>query len=228
MSARVLYERFGDEAAHIQQLISSISSTAQNCESSHEARKQIDVLQSDARKGFSALNLLVAELEQAAHSTAPSRIHENLSNSKNQLLSLQNAYRETVYSALRKLETAERKQLISGSSRTNASEEAKIRDQVLSSLKLTDEMRIHARRLAEEVARGMANAELVDDSSGQFNSNLKGLKDMGGHLQMAGRLGHKLSRRRIADCVLFTLVFLFFYLTCAYIILKRLYFFKLL
>uniref|UniRef100_A0A0X3P0J7 Sec20 n=2 Tax=Schistocephalus solidus TaxID=70667 RepID=A0A0X3P0J7_SCHSO len=144
-------------------------------------------------------------------------------------LFLQNAYRETVYSAVRKLEAAERKQLISGASSTiNTTEDAKIRNQVLSSLKLTDEMRIHARRLAEEVARGVANAELVDDSSGQFSSNLKSLKDMGGHLQMAGRLGHKLSRRRIADCVLFTLVFLFFYLTCAYIILKRLYFFKLL
>lgn len=88
-------------------------------------------------------------------------------------------------------------------------------------------MRLHARRLAEEVARGNANAELVDDSSNQVEGNLRELKDMGGQLKVSSRLGGQLSRRRIIDCFIFIMVFGFFYLTCAHIVLKRLYFYRL-
>ncbi len=91
-------------------------------------------------------------------------------------------------------------------------------------MQLTTDMRVQARRLAEEVSRGNTNAELVDDSSNQFEANLKGLKDMGGQLKAASRLGGRLSRRRLIDCFLFTIVFAFFYLTCTHIVLKRLYF----
>ncbi len=101
------------------------------------------------------------------------------------------------------------------------------KQQVADSLKLTSDMNEQSRRLAAEVAKGNANAELLHESAGQLNSNLVGLREMGGALGGATQLAGKLSRRRVADCALFTLVFLFFYLTCAYIVLKRLYVFRL-
>lgn len=94
-------------------------------------------------------------------------------------------------------------------------------------MQLTGDMRVQARRLAEEVARGNANAELVDSSSNQFGVNLQGLKDMKGQLKASSRLGNRLSRRRIMDCFLFTVVFAFFYLMCAHIVLKRMYLYRL-
>ena len=88
-------------------------------------------------------------------------------------------------------------------------------------------MRLHARRLAEEVARGNTNAELVDESSNQVDANLRGLKEMSGQLKVSERLGGRLSRRRVIDCLVFILVFGFFYLTCAHIVMKRLYLYRL-
>lgn len=88
-------------------------------------------------------------------------------------------------------------------------------------------MRLHARRLADEVARGNANAELVDESSNQVATNLRGLKDMGGQLKVSERLGGQITRRRVVDCLVFFLVFGFFFLTCAHIVMKRLYLYRL-
>lgn len=125
------------------------------------------------------------------------------------------------------LESEKRDQLISGKLCAGSSvEDNSFRRQVMDSLLLNAEMEMHARQLADEVARSNANAELVEESSNKFSANLREIKDMGGNLNAADRLSKTLSRRRLADCALFTLVFLFFYLTCAYILLKRFYFFR--
>lgn len=141
-------------------------------------------------------------------------------------ISFQESYRKAVYTMSKTLEMAERASLLAGARRDN-SDDKDLRNQLQASLELTADMRVHARRLAEEVARGNANAEMVDESSNQVEANLRGLKEMGGQLNVASRLGNRLSKRRVIDCFIFLLVFGFFYLSVAHIVLKRLYLYRL-
>ncbi|KAM3175361.1 hypothetical protein ACTXT7_008689 [Hymenolepis weldensis] len=143
-----------------------------------------------------------------------------------QYASIQESYRKAIYTTSKSLEIAERASLIS-SPRHTIEDYSDFRNQLQASLELTADMRVHARRLAEEVARGSANAEIVDESSNQVEANLRSLKEMGGQLNVASRLGTRLSKRFIIDCFIFFLVFGFFYLTVAHIVLKRFYLYRL-
>ncbi|KAL5112806.1 hypothetical protein TcWFU_008783 [Taenia crassiceps] len=229
MSARLVYQRCVDECTSIQDSITSILSIKDEQINLIEKRRRFDALQSDARKHLSALKSLIGKLDQTLELTATPENRKRFEAIENQYASFLGLYRKAVYTTSKSLEISERSALLFNSSRgPNFGSDGDFRDQLEASLQLTADMRLHARRLAEEVARGNANAELVDDSSSQVEGNLRELKDMGGQLKVSARLGGQLSRRRIIDCFIFIVVFGFFYLTCAHIVLKRLYFYRLL
>ncbi|VDD83774.1 unnamed protein product [Mesocestoides corti] len=229
MSARLVYRQCVDECASIQALVNSILSVNDDRTSVVEKRKRLDTLHSDARRHLSTLKAYINNLEQIRDFGSSPENRKKFNAIENQYASFLDSYRKAVYTATKNLETSERSALLSGSKPVirDADRFNDLRSQMEASMQLTSEMRVQARRLAEEVARGNANAELVDDSSNQFEANLKGLKEMGGQLKISSHLGGRLSRRRVIDCFIFTLVFAFFYLTCVHIILKRLYVYRL-
>ncbi|KAM7540872.1 hypothetical protein Aperf_G00000022438 [Anoplocephala perfoliata] len=227
MSARLVFRQCVDECSSIQNIISSILSLNDKPSSIDEKRKSFDTLQSDARKHLSNLKSFISKLDQVLELASSPDNLKKLKAVEDQYTSISESYRKAVYTTIKSLEIAERASLITGSSRPSRGGDSDLQNQLQASLQLTADMRVHARRLAEEVARGNANAEIVDDSSNQVEANLRGLKEMGGQLNMASRLGGRLSKRRVIDCFVFFLVFGFFYLTVIHIVLKRLYLYRL-
>ncbi|VUZ52752.1 unnamed protein product, partial [Hymenolepis diminuta] len=221
MSTRLVFQQCVDECSQIQNIVTSILSINDKSCSINAKRKLFDSLQSDARKHLSNLKSFVSKLYQMLELTPSPETIKKLKAVEGQYTSIQESFRKAIYTTSKSLEIAERTSLISSSTRTKE-DDSDFQDQLQASLELTADMRVHARRLAEEVARGNANAEMVDESSNQVEANLRGLKEMEGQLNVASRLGARLSKRFIIDCFIFLLVFGFFYLTVAHIVLKRL------
>ncbi|VDO15473.1 unnamed protein product [Rodentolepis nana] len=226
MSTRLVFQQCVGECSQIQEIIASILGINDKSCSIDAKRKLFDNLQSDARKHLSNLKSFISKLDQTFELTPSPENIKKLKAVEGQYASIQESYRKAIYTTSKSLEIAERTSLISESRRTNGGD-IDLRNQLQASLELTADMRVHARRLAEEVARGSANAEMVDESSNQVETNLRGLKEMGGQLNIASRLGARLSKRFFIDCFIFLLVFGFFYLSVAHIVLKRLYLYRL-
>ncbi|KAH9285383.1 hypothetical protein ECG_01906 [Echinococcus granulosus] len=228
MSTRLVYQQCVDECTSIQDIVTSILSIKDEPTNLIEKRKRFDALQSDGRKHLSALKSFIGKLDQILDLTATPANRKKLDAIENQYASFLELFRKAIYTTSKSLEISERSALLSNPYRSsNFGGDSDFHNQLEASLQLTTDMRLHARRLAEEVARGNANAELVDNSSNQVEENLRELKEMGGQLKVSARLGGQLSRRRIIDCFIFIMVFGFFYLTCAHIVLKRLFFYRL-
>ncbi|KAL5963204.1 hypothetical protein TSMEX_009085 [Taenia solium] len=204
MSTRLVYQQCVDECASIQDIITSILSIKDEPTSPIKKRKRFDALQADARKRLSVLKSFIGKLDQMVNLTATPENRKKVEAIENQYASFLELYRRAIYTTNKSLEISERSALLFNPSRgPNFGSDGDFRDQLEASIQLTADMRLHARRLAEEVARGNANAELVDDSSNQVEGNLRELKDMGGQLKVSARLGGQLSRRRIIDCFIF-------------------------
>ncbi|KAK4470802.1 hypothetical protein MN116_006322 [Schistosoma mekongi] len=209
------------------ELIVEIESISKGVNSTKFCREKLDHYQTKVRENLVAINSILDELQAFGHETNVSftnrTLHEAIVQNKKQLFMLQDRYRKAIFAANSTLEAVEKAELINRSLSRNVIDDkiSNLEEQYQNSLELTQEMTRYARLLAEEVQRGAANAELLENSSSKIISNYSELKEMAGHMSHSKRLTSLARRRRFTERVLFFLAFSFFFLSCGTILLHR-------
>ncbi|CAH8592206.1 unnamed protein product [Heterobilharzia americana] len=225
-SLSVRLEKIVTLDAKTKELIAEIETIGKGTSNTKSCREKLDHCQTQVRENLVAINSILDELQAIEHEVNISTnrtLSEAVIENKKQLFMLQSRYRKAIFAANSALEVVEKNELIHRSSTGSGSDTkvSNLEEQYQNSLELTQDMTTYARLLAEEVRRGAANAELLEDSSSKIMSNYSELKEMAGHMNQSKRLASLARRRRFTERVLFFLAFSFFFLSCGTIFLHR-------
>ncbi|CAH8855219.1 unnamed protein product [Trichobilharzia szidati] len=213
--------------AKTKELISEIESISKKAGNIKSCREKLDYCQAEIRENLVVINSTLDELQSFEHeeniSSTNRSLYEAVIHNKKQLSVLQNRYHRAIFAANSTLEIIEKEELVNRSSNRNENDGklSSLKEQYQNSLELTQDMTTYARILAEEVRRGAANAELLENSSSKIISNYSELKEMVGYMNHSKRLTSLARRRRATERVLFFLAFSFFFLSCGTIFLHR-------
>ncbi|VEL19459.1 unnamed protein product [Protopolystoma xenopodis] len=218
-----LLRSFVASDASVKSCISLIEDSICSIKYANEFRTAFEKLQHKAKSNLLEMREILLKLYIDNDSSPPLhslKMRSAASNNKRQFHELQDSYNKVVLKGIAHLEKLEKASLIYetyGRSNKTTRNYHDLDDD------LTQELQSHARSLAEQVALSSSNATLAVDSSQKISDNANELREMSGELYVSSRLAKRLSRRRFTDRVLFTLAFLFYFLTCAYIFIKRSY-----
>lgn len=207
--------------ARTKELISFVEKMPSDVCDVRHFREQLDTYQDEIKGNISHMSSILRDVHVAGY-LGFHNVHSSAGFNTEQLSFLQDQYRKAVFKAMHHLEAMERECLVRRMPLADLPSCANdFGDIYETSLGLTRDMKSCARRLAEEVRLGAANAELLEGSSTQIKQNLNELKDMSGQMNQSRRLTSLAYKRRLTSYALYFLAFTFYFLSVATIFLNR-------